>query len=550
MVVSDLYSDVYNMIKTDALGNASSVLIFVSTDCDSLCACRILTSILESDCIKFTTYPVAGPDDLTNADANLIQDNDELRSIIMINCGGGVNLMDYFTLAENVVVYVIDSHRPYSAQNIVNDSSIVIIDDGVDKKIIDEIKPPIPEEEEEGLTDRQRSRKRKQAEDDLQRGYVGKTTYFGTSASSLLFTIAEKTHKDNLDDLLWYAIVGMSDQVVHERISPEQYMTEVARYQTLVKNMFLEDDEAAIQSHTSSDSITPVDDYRFMLYRHWNLYDSMYYSRYIATKLGIWKHTGKQMLDTLLAKMGLPLEECRQPYASMSVEFKKQLKTAIDTYSSKFGLDQIHFPSFQRQIGFKEQLSATDIVYAVTALLEADGPSQEAVPWEANFWNAYDALSSRNLHLLHKGLELAVEHHQAIVRQGVSMMERKAIIQAGPFRYSIVPETPDLHFFTHPLALSRLALFLVETRVLSENKPHKPIVLAALRSSTSTYITVGVSGSSFSGQEPNEFALNFKKAAQRTGARVTRNSFDGSVVEVLMNDLPGFIETVHQGLQN
>lgn len=73
---------------------------------------------------------------------------------------------------------------------------------------------------------------------------------------------------------------------------------------------------------------------------------------------------------------------------------------------------------------------------------------------------------SRNMSLLHKGLELAVEHHQAIVRQGVSMMERKAIVQAGPFRYSIVPETPDLHFFTHPLALSRLALFLVETRVV------------------------------------------------------------------------------------
>ena len=51
--------------------------------------------------------------------------------------------------------------------------------------------------------------------------------------------------------------------------------------------------------------------YRFMLYRHWNLYDSMYYSRYIATKLGIWKHTGKQRLDTLLAKMGLPLDQCR-----------------------------------------------------------------------------------------------------------------------------------------------------------------------------------------------------------------------------------------------
>ena len=35
------------------------------------------------------------------------------------------------------------------------------------------------------------------------RGYVGKTTYFGTSASSLMFTIAQAIHKDNLDELLW-----------------------------------------------------------------------------------------------------------------------------------------------------------------------------------------------------------------------------------------------------------------------------------------------------------------------------------------------------------
>jgi cell division control protein 45 len=342
----------------------------------------------------------------------------------------------------------------------------------------------------------------------------------------------------------------MSDQVVHERISPEQYMSEVTKYHPLVKNMYLGGDEDTPAAHTPSDSISPVDDYRFMLYRHWNLYDSMYYSRYIASKLGIWKHSGKQMLDTLLARMGLPLDECRQPYASMSVESKKRLKTALDKYAQEFALDQICFPSFQRQLGFKEQQSATDTVYAVTALLEADGPAQEPVPWEQNFWDAYDALSSRNVELLHKGLALAVEHHQAIVRQGVSMMERKAIVQVGPFRYCIVPETPDLHFFTHPLALSRLALFLVETRVLSEHKPHKPIVLAALRSTTSTYVTVGVSGSSMTGQEPNEFAQNFRKAASRTGARVTRSSFDGSVVEVLQNDLPSFMETVHQGLQN
>lgn len=39
-------------------------------------------------------------------------------------------------------------------------------------------------------------------------------------------------------------------------------------------------------------TIAQSSEYRFMLYRHWTLYDSMYYSNYVATKLGVWKQRG------------------------------------------------------------------------------------------------------------------------------------------------------------------------------------------------------------------------------------------------------------------
>jgi len=32
-----------------------------------------------------------------------------------------------------------------------------------------------------------------------------------------------------------------------------------------------------------------------MLYRHWTLYDSMWHSQYIATRLGIWKEQGQKV---------------------------------------------------------------------------------------------------------------------------------------------------------------------------------------------------------------------------------------------------------------
>ena len=62
--------------------------------------------------------------------------------------------------------------------------------------------------------------------------------------------------------------------------------------------------------------ITYVDEYRFMLYRHWSLFDSMYHSDYVATRLGTWTNEtlGKQKLETLLVHLGIPNKESHQRY--------------------------------------------------------------------------------------------------------------------------------------------------------------------------------------------------------------------------------------------
>jgi cell division control protein 45 len=51
-------------------------------------------------------------------------------------------------------------------------------------------------------------------------------------------------------------------------------------------------------------SIRATEELRFTLFRHWNLYDAMYHSSYVASKLGIWKERGRKRLTGLLAKMG------------------------------------------------------------------------------------------------------------------------------------------------------------------------------------------------------------------------------------------------------
>ena len=55
---------------------------------------------------------------------------------------------------------------------------------------------------------------------------------------------------------------------------------------------------------TAHFSLIIIFSFKFPLYRHWNLYNSMFYCRYISTRLGTWKEAGKKKLKTVLLKTG------------------------------------------------------------------------------------------------------------------------------------------------------------------------------------------------------------------------------------------------------
>ena len=50
--------------------------------------------------------------------------------------------------------------------------------------------------------------------------------------------------------------------------------------------------------------ISESEELRFVLFRHWNLYDAMLHSGYVAGRLGVWRDKGRKQLTGLLAKMG------------------------------------------------------------------------------------------------------------------------------------------------------------------------------------------------------------------------------------------------------
>lgn len=102
----------------------------------------------------------------------------------------------------------------------------------------------------------------------------------------------------------------MTYQYVTSRISREDYekyqsiyYDEVARLNPPPPVAGPTDHDFKSQ-HPDDTSVYAADELRFMMFRHWNLYDAMYHSSYVASKLGIWKERGRKRLTGLLAKMG------------------------------------------------------------------------------------------------------------------------------------------------------------------------------------------------------------------------------------------------------
>lgn len=83
----------------------------------------------------------------------------------------------------------------------------------------------------------------------------------------------------------------------------------------------------------------------------------------------------------------------------------------------------------------------------------------------SNFWVAYDALDKNNKELIDTGIEMAKEQQKAMVQVGTSVIDKKEVKLANGFRYVMLENDylKDVQLFQYPLALQKLALFIMET---------------------------------------------------------------------------------------
>jgi cell division control protein 45 len=115
----------------------------------------------------------------------------------------------------------------------------------------------------------------------------------------ILATVLERA--DN--DLLWLAILATTYQYISSRIDRDRYEAYHVLYQDEVARLNAIPLGARVPNPDDR-SIQRTDELRFMMFRHWNLYDAMLHSGYVAGRMGIWREKGRKRLQGLLAKMG------------------------------------------------------------------------------------------------------------------------------------------------------------------------------------------------------------------------------------------------------
>lgn len=557
MIVKDFRKEFYDVIQHQR------VLILVAFDVDALCACKILQSLFQCDQILYTIVPVAGKEELERA---FVENSEGTKHVVMINCGANLDVIELLQPEEYIKFYICDSHRPVDVHNVYNAVQVKLLMKSTELSVpeYDDVFRDDDDSENDSGNDSDTSestKKRKRFDDAaierrIERrkweenrvkvlfDYMQFSTY-GTSSALLMFELAWRMSKDS-NDLLWLAIVGVTDQYVHYKTPREKYIEDVMALQSHVSRLNHKDNEDIIS--ISCLKIQYDDELQLSLYRHWSLFESLCHSINMACKFKVWTLKGQKRLHEFLAEMGLPLTQCKQKFASMDSSLKTNIRTMIQENMNKYGLvdEDVILPSFFAQYGFKNKLCATDVTYVTAAILENMEKGASATDC---FLKASDVLSRSNTVAMEKGIELARRQLQAIIAQVQTFLDMHQVISAGPFLYAFMQEgASDVKIFAHPQCIMRLARFTLEAHCsVSRNKKSRnlPLVLGVpLDGEQGTMLVTGIPPLSMDDERKNFFGKAFEQAAASTNCRTSHDFFDTYMMEMKSDDRSKFFDAL------
>ncbi len=433
-------------------------------------------------------------------------------------------------------------------------------------------------------------------------------SYYGLPSTYIYYSIAHQLHKENTN-YLWYLIISVTDEYLRYHISDKKYdkiyaicQSEVLRIE---KKKSRDDDTLKIYKSTAKEgkSILIGSDYKLILYRHWNLYDSFIYSSYPLGILSTWKEPGKGEVQKIFAYMGIPLSEAKQKYRYMKNEYLDTFKDKIIDVSKKFFLNDIIFHSFIYQFDNNTEMSASDCVYLLSCLIEFpfeefndiemeddeyldDNNSNlnESIDEKNNenennnneenndennkenimnkkvkkkdsilkkFWMAYRFLSLKKLNMTNGLIDIAIKFQIALTNNATNILDKNGVKNENKFRYSIVSGnlSEDSKYFLYPGNLERLCIVISETykQLRGKKIENKPYLLAYIDADNKTYIIEGNLGcNKKDDEEKNTFPIQFKFVAKKLKIPVSYNYSTEEIITIKKDDLYSFINQIAQ----
>lgn len=99
----------------------------VHYDIDSICTCKILQTLFKYKHVLYSVVAVKGVEDFKRAFEENCKD---VKYFVLINCGGTIDIVDVLEPEEDIVFFVLDSHRPTDLCNIYSNGQIRLLRNG------------------------------------------------------------------------------------------------------------------------------------------------------------------------------------------------------------------------------------------------------------------------------------------------------------------------------------------------------------------------------------------------------------------------------------
>jgi hypothetical protein len=432
--------------------------------------------------------------------------------------------------------------------------------------------------------------------------YNQQATFAAPTALMMLKLVGGRTGSHVALDLIWQAILGVTDQHQRQRMAEEDYdgccemlHLQLADHLSSEKGKFTvgEGDLAVVVPGAQTGHIEEGRDFRFFLYRHWSLFEAMCFSPYVAAKLAVWQSHGTGRLQELLAKMGVPLEQCKQTYNFMAPAMKEHFRRQIISQVAKdygFSNPDVTCRAFFRFNSFKNPVAASDIVSASSALVEVfktvtetDDKVTEESRLQA-FNEAYDCLGMKAEEMLQKGLHLSINLQKMIVRKASGILEDylqitklknlyfayasssgvndRAPEQQSSDAMSVSDENEIDAPFSRPMVLARLGQYIMDVKMSMSKRDRGwvgkrllPFLLIGEERRNKVLI-VGISplqstiGKSALGENEDDlrrvstlcnfnnfFKLAASDLAKDAGTSFRTNTFDAHVIEIQTEEI-------------